>query len=193
MYIRVAFGKKVKNDIWLGTMRCPRCGRMSDFRLKKIREYGRIFGIPVVARTVGRIAACEQCGAYMEKTRQEYDMLKKQQLQKLAGGIFPDRIVSKDYAPECLHAGRKNGLCIAAFLFALFMISMIAVMVTEIREEGAVLDGASIAVICFLLCVAVLPLLFSFRSCLRVRKLKKIYQFYAQRYQQSQSAGRFLR
>lgn len=193
MYIRVGYGKKVKNDIWMGTMHCPRCGQMTDFRLKKIQLYGRIFGIPVVSRTVGRGIACERCGAYLEKTRQEYGMLKKQQMQSLAEGAFPDRIVSVDYAPEHLHAGRKIGLFIVALLFALLMIFMVAVMVTEIRNEGGVLDGGSIAAIFLILCIAVLPLLFSFRSCLRVRKLEKIYRSYAERYQWRRDTGGFSR
>lgn len=186
MLVRIGYGNKLKDDIWLGAMQCPNCGQEADFRLKRVQSYTSIFWVPITSRTIKRTIVCDHCGAGWEKNKEEYKALKKQQEEKLARGEFPDRIVARDYAPARLHKGRKIGLLVGALLVALMFLTMFAAIMGDLRERGIPLDGGSAAVLILLMALGVLPLIFALHSLVKTSRLQKTYNFYQARYQLQQ-------
>lgn len=191
MFIQIGYGKKLKDDMWLGTAQCPNCGRTADFRLKRVQMYANVLWIPVMSRTVKRVVVCENCGAGWEKTKAEYRELEAQQQMRLEQGAFPDRIVARDYAPASLHKGRKNGLLIAAILFLLMIFSAAAAVIQEIQEEGDVLDGGSTLALILVMAAGALPLIFALRGITKTARLEKIYNFYEARNRLRQQQSSF--
>lgn len=191
MFVWIGYGRKVKDDIWLGKMQCPNCGQISDFRLKEVKNYVDIFWIPVISKTSKRLIACDCCNAGWEKPKAEYEALRQQQQQKLEQGTFPDEVVAKDYAPGNLHKGRKIGLLVAAIVWGFVILTACALMLRDMQESGTVLDGTSIVVMLIFAVLGCVPFIFAIRSMVKTSKLEKIYNFYAARYRLQQSRGGF--
>ena len=124
MYVLAGMGTQIFNDIYAGQYICPKCGQMSDFHLKKVKNVGSMFFIPFVFVTASRLMVCDICNAAVQMKKPEYEKIRKEQQNKLDNNQFPTHIIQQDYNPKALKLRLKKGLFIFTIIFTVMSLGL---------------------------------------------------------------------
>lgn len=165
------FKTKVKKDIWAGKFQCSKCGKISNYHLYKVRNYGYVFWIPVIAQTVKRLLVCDTCHVCMELSKTEYDNVRVSQEMKLKNGEFPDDVVINDFSPSETKYGGKILLLVLVSLYSFIMtVGSIGMAIDIPVWDVSVLFG-----VVFTFAMGVLPLIVVIKSVVSASFKRKLY------------------
>ena len=113
MLIPMGYEQAVVDDLWAGQGECPHCQAQTNLHFKRVVTRIRVFFIPILSFTTGRMLVYEDCDHYQNMKRKEYNAALKEQMTHMEQ--FPEEIILRDFDPK------KNRLW-TRFLATLFLV-----------------------------------------------------------------------
>lgn len=179
MVYHVKIYEQIEEDIYAGRAYCTKCNASCDFHLHKLKRKGSIFFITIISATAKRFIACDRCGAAKELTKNEFESIKKQQIEKLKCNQFPPDIVERDCNPHKVKMKQRiiklfvSG-CLAADIPFVMLLSCSEMSTEEVLHD---LMSGTIQVMLPAMILTCLPFAISLKNFISACRKNKAYKF----------------